>query len=111
MVQDPLVERTVVLELERAQGMRDPLDRVGENLGEVVRGIDAPGVAGMGMGRVPDPVQNRVAQVEVSRRHVDTGPQHVRAVGKLPAPHPARTGSALSSDRTVPPGARPDRVG
>jgi len=42
---DPVVERAVVFELQRADGMRDALQRVGEAMGEVVHRIDHPPVA------------------------------------------------------------------
>ena len=37
--------------------------------------------------RVPDPVQHRIAHVDVRRRHVDLRAQHVRAVGELAGAH------------------------
>ncbi len=40
--------------------------------------------------RVPDPVERRVAHVEVRRRHVDLGAQHVRPVLELAGPHPRK---------------------
>ena len=58
------------------------------------------------MGGVHDPVQHRVAQVDVRRRHVDPGPQHPRAVGELARAHPLEQVEALV-DRPVPPGAVP----
>ena len=41
VLDEPVVERTVVLELERADGVGDALDGVRLAVGEVVRGIDA----------------------------------------------------------------------
>ena len=54
---------------------------------EVVHRIDAPPVAGAMVVRVPDPIEHRVAHVDVRRRHVDLRPEHERAVGELPRPH------------------------
>ena len=65
-----------------------PLDRVRQRVREVVHRIDAPRVAGPVVGGVADPVERRVAHVEVRRRHVDLRAQHVRAVGEFAGPHP-----------------------
>ena len=45
VLEEPVVERPVVLELERADRVRDALDRVGLAVREVVGRVDAPGVA------------------------------------------------------------------
>ncbi len=84
----PVVERTMVLELERADRVRDPFERVGDAVRVVVERIDAPFVAGAMMRGVPDPVDRRIAHVDVRARHVDLEPQHVRAVRKLAGLHP-----------------------
>ena len=68
VVDEPVVERPVVLELQRADRVGDALDGVGLAVGEVVGRVDAPGVARARMLRVEDPVQDRVAQVDVRRR-------------------------------------------
>ena len=44
IVQEPVVERPVILELERADRVRDALDGVGLAVGEVVARVDAPGL-------------------------------------------------------------------
>ena len=41
----PVVERPVILELQRAQRVRDALERVRQRMREVVHRVDAPGVA------------------------------------------------------------------
>ena len=87
-VHQPVVERPMVLELERAERMRDPLERVRQRVRVVVHRIDAPRVAGPMVRGVADPVERRVAHVEVGRRHVDLRAQHVRAVGELARAHP-----------------------
>ena len=86
--QVPVVERPVVLELQRAERMRDPLERVRQRVREVVGRIDDPGVGLPVVGTATDPVDGRVAQVHVGRRHVDLRPQRPRAVGELARPHP-----------------------
>ena len=74
VLDQPVVERPVVLELERADGVGDALDGVRLAMGEVVQRIDAPLVAGPRVGGVQDPVEHRVAQVDVRRGHVDLRP-------------------------------------
>ena len=87
VVQHPVVERAMVLELQRADGMGDPLQRVGDGVGVVVHRVDAPAVAGAVVAFAADAVEHRVAHVHVGRGHVDLGAQHVGAVGELPGAH------------------------
>ena len=89
IVEEPVVERPVILEFERADRMRDAFDRVRLAVREVVARIDGPGRAGARMARVQDAVEHGIAQVDVARRHVDLGAQHARAVGKLAGAHAA----------------------
>ena len=74
-------------------------------MGEVVGGVDAPGVAGARVLRVQDAVQHGVAQVDVGRRHVDLRAQDARAVGELTGAHAREEVEALGH-RPVPPRAR-----
>ena len=85
---EPVVQRAVVLELQRADRVRDALDRVALAVRVVVRWVDAPLVAGAVVRRVLDAVHHRVAQVDVGRRHVDLRPQRAGAVGELALLHP-----------------------
>ena len=102
VLDQPVVERPVGLELERAERVGDALDRVRLAVGEVVGRVDAPGVARPRVRRVHDPVQHRIAQVDVRRGHVDPGPQHPRAVRELARAHPREQVEALV-DRPVAP--------
>ena len=95
VVDEPVVERPVGLELERADGVRDALDGVRLPVREVVGGIHAPGVTGARMLAVHDPVQHRVAKVDVGRGHVDLGAQDARAVRELPGAHAREEVDAL----------------
>src|SRR5690606_25844931 len=49
---------------------------------------DAPLVAGALMRNLTDPIQRRVAQVDVRRRHIDLRAEHALAFVELAAPHP-----------------------
>ena len=110
VLDEPVVERPVILELERADRVRDALDRVRLAVGEVVQRIDAPLVAGPRVGRVQDPVEHRVAHVDVGRGHVDLRPEHPGAVRELAGAHALEQVEALL-DRTVAPGAVPAGLG
>ncbi len=89
IVDEPVVERPMILEFERADRMGDALDGVGLAVREVVARIDLPRRAGARMRRVQDAVEHRIAQIDVARRHVDLGAQHARAVGEFAGAHAA----------------------
>ena len=78
----------MVFELQGARGVGDPFDRVRDRVRVVVGRIDAPRIAGAMMRRMANAVERRIAHVDVRRRHVDSGAQHVCAVGKLSGAHP-----------------------
>ena len=92
VLDEPVVERPVDLEFERADRVGHALDRVRLAVREVVGRVDAPRVAGARMLGVDDPVEHRVAQVDVRRSHVDAGAQDAGAVRELAAHASARTG-------------------
>ena len=104
VLDEPVVERAVVLELKRADGVRDALDGIRLAVREVVGGVDAPGIAGARVRGVQDAVEDGIAQVEVGRRHVDAGPQDAGAVGELAGAH-AREEVQVLLDRAAAPGA------
>ena len=87
VLDEPVVERAIVLELERAKGVRDPLDGVGLAVRPVVEGVDRPRIARPVVVCVPDAVHQRVAQLHVRRGEVDPGAEHVRSIVELPGPH------------------------
>ena len=69
--QNPVVKRAVHFKLQRADAVRDAFDVIAQAMREVVHRIDAPFVAGVMMRGVPDAVEQRIAQPDVGRRHVD----------------------------------------
>ena len=87
MFDQPVVQGPVVFELEGADRMGHPLDRVRLAVRVIVCRVDAPLVAGARVGAVKDAVEHRVPQVEVARRHVDAGPQHAAAFGECAGAH------------------------
>ena len=74
---------------ERAERMRDALDRIRQRVREVVHRVDAPRVAGAVMLGVADAIEHRIAHVMFGERHVDLRAQHVGAVGELAGAHAA----------------------
>ena len=83
----PVVERPVIFEFQGADRVRDALKRVREGMRIVVGRIEAPGAAGSIMGRMFDAVEDRVAQVDIGRGHVDFGSEGVGAVGEFAGLH------------------------
>ncbi len=65
VVEEPVVERSVVLELEGAQRVAHPFDGVALAVREVIARVDVPGRAGARMAGVENTVDDGVAQVEV----------------------------------------------
>ena len=88
VVDEPVVDGTVVVELERTDGVGDALDRVRETMGEVVHGVHIPPLADMVMGDAQDAPDHRVTQFHVGVGHVDLGAQGVPTLFKLTRLHP-----------------------
>ena len=95
----PVVQRPMAVELERAQRVRDALDRIALAVRPVVRRIDHPLVARAPVVAAADAVHHRIAQLHVLVLHVDLGAQHARAVGELAGAHPPEQVEVLV-DRT-----------
>ena len=88
-VEHPVVQLAVVDELQRADGVRNAFQRVGQAVRKVVHGIDAPLVAGPVVFGMADAVQRGVTHDHIGRGHVDLGAEHMLPVGELAAAHPA----------------------
>ena len=87
LVHAPVVQRAVVFEFERAQRVGDALGGVAQRMRVVVHRIDRPVVAGVLMLNMFDPVQRRVAQIDIAAGHVDLRAQRARAIGELARAH------------------------
>ena len=83
LVKEPVVERPVILELQRAQGMGDAFDGIRNPVRPIVHGVNVPFIAGAVMAGVENPVHGRVAQVHIGAGHVNTRPKGLAAVGEL----------------------------
>ena len=87
VVHHPVVERTVRLKLQRAERVRDALERVLNGMGEVVHRVDAPLVALTVMVHIADAVDDRIAHIEVTGGQVDLRAQRAAALGELAVLH------------------------
>ena len=47
LVEEPVIQRSVILELERTERMRDAFERIGQAMREVIHRVDLPLVAGV----------------------------------------------------------------
>ena len=106
----PVVERPVIFELERADGVRDAFDGVGLPVREIVHGIDRPHAARPVMLGVENAVHDGIAQIEIGRGHVDLRAQGAGAIGKFAHAHAFEKIEALL-DGTVAVRAFPARLG
>ena len=98
----------MILEFQRADRMRDALDRVGLAVREIVHRVDAPcsPVRGWWACRIRYSTGSR--RLILRRRHVDLGAQHPGAVRELARPHAAEQVEIFVDDavaeRAVPAG-------
>ena len=75
LIEDPVVQRPMVLEFQGAEGVGNPLDGVREAVGVIVHGIYAPHVSGTVVMGSHDPIDHRITHIDVAAGHVDFGPQ------------------------------------
>ena len=84
---DPVIEGSVVLELQGAQRMGDAFTGIFQRVREVVHRVDAPLVALAEMAHVCNAVDDRVSHVHVRRAHVDLRAKDLLPVGELAFGH------------------------
>ena len=77
-VQHPIVQWPVIFKLQGAKGMRNAFNGVGQRMRKIIRGIDVPRSARPVMRNPSNPVERRIAHIDVRRGHVDFGTEHVR---------------------------------
>ena len=77
---DPVVQRTVILKLQRTDGMGNALDGILDRMRKIVHRIDAPFIAGIVMCHMSHTVDDRVSHVDIRGCHIDLGTQHLLAV-------------------------------
>ena len=87
LVEEPVVERAMIFEFQRAQrGMGNPLDGIRQTVREVVHRVDAPVVAGPVVRDAANAVDGRVPHIHVGRGHVDLGPEREWTHPRTPRP-------------------------
>ena len=95
VLDDPVIKRPVILELQGTEAVRDPLEGIGQRMGEVVHGINHPLVTGLMMHFLADAIENRIAQIQVGALHVDFGTQYSSPLVQLTAAHLLEQGQIL----------------
>ena len=86
-VDNPIIKRTVHLELKRAHRVGHALKRILNRVREVVHRVNAPLIAQMVVGDMTDAIQHRVTEVNIGRGHIDFGPEAPFAVRILARLH------------------------
>ena len=97
---NPVIERAMILELQRAEGVRDALYGVLDRVCEVIHRVDAPLVTGVVVMHVGHTVDDRVTHVQVRGCHVDLRTQGQGTVCVLAVLHVLEELKVLF-DRTV----------
>ena len=87
VIDHPIVQGTVIFKLDGTERMGDPLRRILNRVGEVIKRINAPFVPLSVMCGMHDAVDGRVTQIDVRGRHVDLRTQGLCTVGKFAVFH------------------------
>src|SRR5436190_1007829 len=77
----------MVGKLQSAKRMSDALDRIRLTMGEIVARVDMPFCAGSRVWGVEDTIEHRIAEIDVTRCHIDLRSQHPCAVRKFAGAH------------------------
>lgn len=83
----PIVEGTVDLELQGAERVGDVLVRVLQRMREVIHRVEAPGIAGIVMLRLQHAVDHGIPHDDVRRGHVDLRTEDSLAFLEATGPH------------------------
>ena len=89
LVEKPVIQRPVILELQCAKRVRNVLVRIRKRVCKIIHRVDAPGVTGALVIDMPDAIQRRIAQVHIGGCHIDLRTQHVLTIGELTCTHAA----------------------
>ena len=79
----------MILKFQRTDGMCNALHRIAQRMCEVIHRVDAPCITGAVMMSMRNPVQNRIAQVDVRRTHIDLGTQNPCSIREFSRTHTA----------------------
>ena len=93
----PVVQRTVILKLQRTQRMRHALNGILNRMRKIIHRVDAPLIARVMVRHPGNPVDHRIPHVNIRGGHVDLCPQHLAPVREFSGAHspdfPPRSGS------------------
>ena len=87
LLHHPVVQRAVDFVFQRAQRVRDALDRVLNGMLEIVHRVDAPLIARAVVVVAQDAVHGGVAHEHVGRSHINLRAQHARSIGEFARLH------------------------
>src|SRR5689334_21177323 len=73
--------------LKGADGMSNSLNGVGKTMGIIVHRINAPLIPGSMVSRFPNPIQSRIAHMDIRRSHIDPGPERFGTIRKFSSSH------------------------
>ena len=83
----PVIQRTVILKLQRTQGMGNSLNRILDGMGKIVHRVDAPFISCIVMRNVSHPVKNRISHIDIRGRHIYFCAEHTAAVLEFSCAH------------------------
>ena len=77
----------MLLEFQRADRMRDPLDGIRQRMRKIIHRIDAPFIARPVMMRMGNTIDDRITQDHVRCSHIDLGPQDLLPIAEFTRLH------------------------
>ena len=87
ILDDPVIQRSVCLKLERAEGVCDTFKCIFDRVREVIHRIDAPLVTGVVVTHVVDTVDRRITHIEVAGSQIDLRTKCHGSIFKLAVLH------------------------
>ena len=82
---NPIIERTLILKLQRTDRMRNAFNRILERMSIVIHRINAPSIASMVMVSMSNTVNDGITQIDIRRGHIDLRPQDFSPSSNSPA--------------------------
>ena len=76
----PVIQRPVILKLQRTDGMSNMLNGILDGVGKVIHRINAPRITRIVMLHVGHAVNDRISHINIGRSHINLGAEHLFAV-------------------------------
>ena len=73
----------MILELQRTDGVADPLDRILDGMRKIIHGVDAPLIACIVVSHMRHSIDYRISHIDIRGSHIDAGTQYLLAVRKF----------------------------